>query len=65
MAQQAPAGIDRPAPGHYQVRLRAVLSRQPLIPAPARLQPYAMMRRPQTSPPRARRNGQLALPLEL
>jgi hypothetical protein len=64
MIQQAAARIDRPAPGHYQVRLSAVLSRQPVSPAPALLEPRAMARRQQRSPVSRRRTRQLALALE-
>ncbi|HEY8755185.1 MAG TPA: hypothetical protein VIN65_02390 [Candidatus Dormibacteraeota bacterium] len=64
MVQQAEERIDRPAPGHYQGRLRVVLTRHPLSPAPPRREPRSVARRQQRSQPRQRRNGQLAFPLE-
>jgi hypothetical protein len=65
MVPQTAERIDRPAPGHYQGRLGAVLSRHPLSTAPLRVESHARARRLQRSRPSKRRTGQLALPLEV
>jgi len=60
---QHPAGIDRPAPGHYQGRLTAVLGhRPPPPPAPAQ-QSTAPPRRVQSRHQHKSRTRQLSLPL--
>ncbi|HWF57124.1 MAG TPA: hypothetical protein VG520_02090 [Candidatus Dormibacteraeota bacterium] len=64
MVQQVADGIDRPAPGHYQGRLRAVLIHHPVTTVPPRREPDSAARRQRQAPPRRWRSGQLALPLE-
>jgi hypothetical protein len=66
MVPQAAAQIDRTAPGHYQGRLSALLSRHPVsLPQAPRLEQYTTVRRVHRPQPRRPRSGQLALPLEL
>ncbi|HEX4579415.1 MAG TPA: hypothetical protein VH498_05380 [Candidatus Dormibacteraeota bacterium] len=64
MTREACASVDRPAPGHYQVRLSAILSSLPawLPPPPAPASRTAERR--WTATGSARRSGQLALPLQ-
>jgi hypothetical protein len=64
MVQQVAERIDRPAPGHYQGRLRAVLTHHPVSTAPPRREPESQAWRQHMVRPRRRRTGQLALPLE-
>jgi hypothetical protein len=65
MVQQVAVTIDRPPPGHYQVRLSAVLSSVPAgdLPAPSPWPSLTALRRVPVRT-RRRRTGQLALPLE-
>jgi hypothetical protein len=66
MATETITQIDRPPPGHYQARLSAVLGSQPLgadVRESARTQVRARTW-VRCAKGRARRGGQLALPLE-
>jgi hypothetical protein len=63
MIQHAQAPIDRPPPGHYRVRVSAVLSDLPVAdPRPSWQRPVESRRL--VVRPKRRRTGQLALPLE-
>lgn len=68
MTRQVPTPSKRPAPGHYQGRLMAVLTRHPVrmsVPRSSRpvVQPSPLPVGRAPRQPRRSRAGQLALPL--
>jgi hypothetical protein len=66
MSREATVSVDRPAPGHYQGRLSAILSSLPawLPPPPPPAPASHTVERSWTAARSERRSGQLALPLQ-